>query len=218
MLGALILLLPLTALGQDSGTGPEEEGCTELIDGSRVTVTGDCYFTPPWLQASSVELHGTIWGEPGLEVIHLTSGSVRTFNFSQEKQVQIVAERGDYRVAAVPADVTEAGFDGNQDVVYFSRKGDTTLLISYENEPRVLHQGEGLTVGLSPPPSNGVNCSFVRSAWVGPAVVPFSRSKRVDPVQGRGEWFLIAGLTLLVLSGGRRWIAVPRRAPRPRGR
>lgn len=203
--------MPLTVFGQDGGAGPEEGGCSEQIAGSRVTVTGDCYFTPEWLQASSVELHGEIWGEPGSEVIHLTSGSVRTFNFAQT-QVQIVAQRNNYLVAALPTDVAEAGFNEDLDVVYFSRKGDTTLLISYETAPRILHQGEGLVVGLCPPSSNNDSCSLVRATSVGSSVMSSSPFPRVYPKEKGGGWILIVGLTMFALSR-RRWNAARVRAP-----
>jgi hypothetical protein len=206
--GATLLLYPLNAHAQAAGAGSAEEGCREVVTDDRVEVTGDCYFTPLWLEAASVELHGSIWGTLGSSEIHLSGGKVRAFNFSRSQSIRIVAASDNYNVAALPSDVTEAQFDDNGDVVFFSRKGDTTLTVSYEESPRVLHEGEGLVVGLTPPQSNDGNCT-IAAAWVNHVnsySVPW-RSVRVRPPgSSRGGWVLaVLGLTGLALIWTRKW-------------
>jgi hypothetical protein len=203
--GATLLLYPMRAFGQAAGAGPGEEGCREVVSADRIEVAGDCYFTPLWLEAASVELHGSIWGKLGSSEIHLSSGRVRAFNFSQGQTVRIVAESEQYNVAALPSGITEASFNDEGDVVFFSRRGATTLAVSYEASQRVLNEGEGLVVGLTPPKSNDGSCTVATWAVQGSSS-DSKGSKWVRPPGSRGGWVLVVvGMAGLALIWTRKW-------------
>jgi hypothetical protein len=161
-------------------------------------VAGDCYFTPLWLEAASVEL--------GSGQIHLSSGRVRAFNFSSQ-QVRIVVESGQYNVAALPSEVTEASFNDDGDVVFFSKKGNTTLAVSYEASQRTLREGEGIVVGLTPPKSNE-GCT-VAATWatLSPSSSDSKGAVRIRPPgSSQGGWVMVGlGLAGLALIWTRKW-------------
>ena len=201
-LGLPCLLLTPLAMAADPSEADDEGGCVETVEGTRIRYAGSCYITPSWVTGSSLKLEeGIVWGtlaDP--ETVNLVSGKVRAFNFSRERDVKIVVQRGDYLVAAYPGSVSEVTFEDGREVVVFSREGDTSLNVSYESEPRTLEPGQGIIVGLVPDEeSSQMGCS-VRTTSVPRGVRTVSAVQRVLPEKLSGGWYaLLCGIVLVYI-------------------
>jgi hypothetical protein len=207
---ALLASIPFCVTRSAHAEETEREPCPRPTwTEDRVEVTGSCYFSPEWVPGISLQLNGTVRGQLGSEAIHLVEGEVTAFNFAHREGLEIVVEKGPYRVAAYPDDSAKVDFETGDDVVLFSAEGDTMLQVSYEVEPRLLAEGEGLIVGFEPDQQVAPGSCSATSSTLVKLSAPF---RRIRP-PSFGGWIMYLGLAagMVLLVERRRFRRRPKR-------